>query len=398
MFPMPSWAADLIRGSHIQFGMIRARRNGSVLALPGDGSLVVVDRTILPLTGGEVAIDGATGGARRTLSCTFAPWPGLFDLLAPTGVELIPYTVLQSPMGDRLFIQQGVFPIDSVRMGYAANGDIQVSNTPDRWSMVRNARFVVPRASGSGMLVRRQIALLLQEAIPGEVTVTDLSTTQATVPAQTWDRDRDKAIEDMAEAASLDVFFDRYGQPVIRDAPRLSNAPVWLVDASASGVLIDADRERNRQKTFNLVVVTSSKNDGTAPFDPVFVWDNDPTSPTYAGPDPINRPDLAGPFGVRPTFLSSPLIRDTAQAQVAGQTTLDRVRGLAAQLDLTTVPHPGLEDGDVLTVQLPQERYDMPRPIETHLIDTVTIPLAPSKGNPQKIGTRSTRPDTVSDS
>lgn len=394
---MPSWAAELLRGSHTQYGIVRARYGGSWLQLEDSGGLAYRDRTLLPIADGTVNVDGTSNGARRTANVSFAPQAGLWDLLSTPGVELCPASILRAPSGQTVEIPQGVFPIDSVRISVGSSGRVQISSCPDRWSLVRAGRFFFPRVAPEGQLCRDAIAALLLEVLPAGTTVTDTSTSQARVPAGIWDRDRDKTITDLATAASVDVYFDRNGQPTIRDVPMLGNAPVWLVDASASGVLLAADRERSRQKTYNVVVISSDRADGSAQFDPVVVWDADPTSPTYAGPDPASNPSAAGPFGVRPYFWSSPLLGGATDAQNAGFTILQRVAGLAAQLTLTTVPNPGLEDGDVITVQLPAERPDIPRPVELHLVDSVSIPLAPSRGEDQTISTRSTRPDSVSE-
>lgn len=395
MYALPQWASDMLRGSHQQWGVVRARLNGSFIQLENATASGVRDRTVLPIEDGTVQVDGSTPGARRTLSVTLGALPGMWDLVSTVGVELVASSILQAPNGDRVEIPQGVFPIDDLSLGYGVGGRVKITNNPDRWSWIKAGRFFVPRAAPAGMLARSAISSLLLETLPSGSTVTDTSTSTATVPAGVWDRDRDDTIENLATAAGVDVYFDRNGQPAIRNVPTLAQSAAWLVDASASGVLLDATRTRSRTKTYNVVVVTSSKADGSVLFDPVVVWDNDPTSPTYAGPDPVNNPGAAGPFRVRPYFWSSPLLTDATQAAAAARTLLERVRGLAAQLDLTAVPHPGLEDGDVLSVVLPKERADIGRPVETHLADVITIPLNPSRGGTQRIQTRSTRPDSV---
>lgn len=376
---------DLLRGSHFAYGYVEAWQGGVVQQVEVDGRLT----TRLPLVSGSVEVDGSTPGARRVLSASFAPIPGLFDLLAPVGTELRAFLVVRGPDGVEQVTAQGVFDIDVQRMGYAASGDVQVT-APDRWARVQRGRFIKPRASSRGVLVRTQIASLLTEVMPAGVSVVDVSTSPAVVPAQVWDRDRDKAVEALATAAGLDVFMDRSGVPTIRDAPVLSGESVaWTVDAGDLGVLVSADRERNRQRTFNVVVASGDPNDGGKPFEPQVVWDRAPNSPTYAGPDPVNRPQDAGPFGVRPTFYSSPLLVNAMQALAAAQVILSRVQGLAAQLELTTVTKPDLDDGDTILVKLPPEYRGAPAPLELHLVDRMSVSLVPSR-TPMTISTRST--------
>ena len=159
--------------------------------------------------------------------------------------------------------------------------------------------------------------------------------------------------------------------------------PSWTVDASASGVLLTADRGRDRTKTYNVVVVNSELADGTPPLPPLVMADEEATSPTFVG----------GPFGRVPYFYSSPLLTSVDQQRQAGQAILTRVSGLNAQMTLTAVPNRALDVMDTVDVLLDQERYDIARPVERHLIDRITHPLG--VGDAQQIDTRSTRTDTL---
>ena len=386
MYGVSASYLQAIRGPHQAYGYVEAYYAGDKVTLQ-DGT------TRLPLDAdgqNQVTVDATTPGARRTLSLTLAPTVGLFDALAPIGTELRAYTVLRYPSGVEEVVPQGVFVIDVQTMGYASSGTISIT-APDRWVLVQNAQFLTPRASVMGSSATAEIGRLVLQALPAGSTFVFGTTSSVAVPAQTWDTDRGKAVQDLATAASLDVYFDRNGVPTVRDAPVMNTGGgVWTVDASQTGVLVDANRQRDRQKTYNMVVVNGTRSDGTAPFGTQFVWDSDATSATYAGPDPINRPELAGPFGVRPMFYSSPLLNDQGQALNTGQTILNRVRGLNKQLTLTSISNPALDDGDTIQVVLPAERHDLSQPVELHLVDTLTIPLNPSK-TAMTIGTRSTQ-------
>lgn len=395
MYPVSAMYGEAIRTGGKQDGYVEAWYAGSLLTFTGPDGL---PSTRLPLRSdgtNQVTVDGTSDGPRRLISLALAPLPGLWDLLAPLGAELRAYTVLEYTHGEQEAVPQGVFGIDVQRMGYASTGDLQIT-APDRWQQIINAEFLTPRASDAGVSVRVQITTLINEVFP-TLGVVDTSTSTAQVPPQTWDRDRAKAIRDLAKSAALDVGFDRTGNPYIRDAPALAAGAVWLVDASATGVMIDADRERNRQHTYNMVKVSSPANsEGGDLFAPVFVWDNNPDSPTYAGSGsgsgPV-PPDLgtAGPFRQRCYFYSSPLVTTSTQAAAAGASLLEKLTGLAAQLTLTAAPNPALDDGDTIQVVLPPERPDIPRPVERHMVDKLTVPLTP-KGA-QSIYTRSTVAD-----
>jgi hypothetical protein len=370
---------EAIRGPHTAYGYVEAWRAGARLSYTTSAGETA---TRLPLLDGGVPVDGGTPGTRRNLTVSLAREPGLWDVLAPVGVELRAYTVLEYLTGATEVVPQGVFPVDVQRVGYGPDGTLQLT-APDRWSIVQAALFPTPRRiGGGGATARAVITTLLTEALPPGTAVADYSTSTVTVPVQTPDEDRAKTIEDIATAAALDVYFDRDGTPTIRDVPRLdTNRVVWSVDAGDVGVMTGADRERNRQSVRNMIALTSDRNDGTAPFVTQYVWDNDPASATYAGP-----------MGQRVLRMSSPVWSTAQQAITAGQARLAQTTALASQLTLEAVPNPALDDGDTITAQLPPERWGQPRTVEWHLIDSLTVPLVPSK-NAQTITTRSTRPD-----
>ena len=398
MHPVSPAFRETIRSGHQYTGYCEAWLNGQRIAVDdGLGN----ETTLLPLHesgSNAVTVDVATPGVRRTASLTLVKiHPSLWEALAPVGVELRPYvTTRPYPSGAADVVPQGVFPIDVLRDG----GDTISITAPDRWSLVKNARFLTPRSFG-GQTARGLIADLLREVLPVDAVVTDLATSTATVPAQTEDRDRAGLIQKLATAAAVDVFFDRFGNAVIRDVPTIDiTGPAWDVDYG--GVLIGVDRERNRQRTYNVVVVNGTNSKGDTVFPTQFVWDNDPRSPTYAGPGsgfgPTPPPASgAGPFGQRPTFYSSPLLTRVDQAVAAGQSILARVTGLAAQVTAAAIPNPALDDGDTIRVTLPPAKRNAVRPVEYHLVDGFTVPLVANSSG-QSIGTRSTRADDVDES
>jgi hypothetical protein len=326
----------------------------------------------LAFSGGEVTIDGTSSGVRSTLSLTAAKDAGtvLWDLLAPTGTEVMPYRGIRFIDGTVELVPLGVFGIDSQRMGHGVDGTIDLT-APDRWARVQRARFLQP-ATTNGNAINEAIRLATA-AVP--VAFSKTATSAASTKAQIWDRDRDAAIVELMQSAAAEMFFDRTGKLVARNVPKLTNLPVWTVDAGESGVLVSADRERNRSRTCNIVVALPENVDGAAPFAPQIAYDTDPGSPTFVG----------GSFGQVPMFYSSPLLTTAAQALAAAKAILGRVTGLAAQVSLESSVNPALDAGDVISVVLPGGT------VETHLIDSVTIPL--DAGTPQKTTTRSTRPE-----
>ncbi len=338
-------------------------------------------------SGGTVTVDG-TSPIRRSLSVGLVPSASLWDTLAPIGTQLHVWRGIEFPAGSVEWVRLGKFVIDAQTLSYGPGGTLQVS-APDRWAYIQRARFEKPEKPTAGRVISDVMRGLMAGPIPdmSYEMVRNLATGTETIRRGTvFERDRDEVIRDLGVSIGAEAFLAPDGIGVIRDVPELSDAPVWLVDASQSGVLIAADRERNRQKTRNVVVVSSELADGTVPFTPVIVADEDPNSPTR----------VSGGFGRVPQFYSSPLLRNTTQATRAGKKILSRVRGLAAQLSLEAAVNPALDAGDVIDVLLPPTpATGGKRRVERHLIETLTVPLTP--GGTQSIQTRSTRPDDVTD-
>lgn len=369
MYAVTATFLAALRLAHTAAVQVDAYRAGSLIA------------TALPVIGGEVTVDSGSA-VRRTLNLTLAPDAGLWDTLAPTGTELRPKRGIRYPSGVVEWVPLGRFVVDVQKLGYSPAGNLALT-TPDHWADVQRAQFEAPFTSLPGALVRDEMARLVTLAISG-LTVLNTTTSTSVLRSVAWERDRAAAVAAMGKAIGAEAFFDNAGALVVRDVPTLgAQTPDWLIDASVSGVLLNADRERNRQKTYNVVVVNSSITDGQPPFDPVTVADTDPTSPTY----------VSGAFGRVPYFYTSPLLTTTGQATVAGTAILERVRGLAAQLSLESIVNPALDAGDVIDVLLPAVRRDLARPVERHIIDRVTIPL--TVAGSQAIDTRSSRPDEV---
>jgi hypothetical protein len=317
-------------------------------------------------TGGQVT-DTNKPGVRRTLNLELAREVigGRFleDLLSPMGTTLTVtahVTAGSVPVAD---IPMGVFDVDQVDVD-EGNGKITIT-APDKWQRIVRSRFVVPQPS--------------QQGYP--------------VGALTWDKDRDKAIQDLAASIGVWVYFDRIGQCVIADIPQIGASADWLVDAGTeSSVLISVDRSTSRQGTANVVVVSSSASAGEAfPTDVRLRPRRE--LPTYAGPDPLNNPGAAGPFGVVPVFYSSPVLGSAWDALTAGTAILARTVGLASQVSLSAVPNPQVDAWHVIDVLPPKQPWAPDRVFERHVVDTVVHPLAFGDGSPMTITGRSTRSD-----
>jgi hypothetical protein len=377
--PQPDVYREAIRSGLAVWYTVDATRDGA----PVDGA------TGLQPTGGTIT-DTTRPGVRRVLNLTLAPEPGLFDVLAPTGTQLAVTAHVRYITRTVTHIPMGVFDVDTQSLTEGGGG--LTVTAPDKWVRIQRARFVKPAESAPGTRVTEQIAILIRGALGASEQVNITATSTAQVGALLWEADRAQAILDLARDIGAWVYFDRDGVATIADQPRTGKTADWLIDASASGVLTELDRERSRTATRNVVVVSSSASDGER-FPAQTVWDNDPASPTYAGTDPLTAPETAGPFGISTYFYDTPTLATVAQARTAGLTILARMSGLASQVSLGAVPNPAVDAFDAIDVMPPRERYDLPRVIERHFADTVTHPL--TVGQAQQIDGRSTRTEEI---
>ena len=189
---------------------------------------------------------------------------------------------------------------------------------------------------------------------------------QITIDRERW---RD-GVEKLADSIGAEVYADPLGAFVIRLQPVLLGEPVLVIKTGDDGTLVDGDEELTRERTYNRVIVEGVRSDGTPPVRDV-VSDTDTSSPTYYG----------GPFGRRPRYYSSPLLTTVGQCTTTGESLLARAKGMQSSITLETVPHPGLEAGDLIRAELPDGRRQL------HIVDSFNIPLR--VGPVQKISSRS---------
>ena len=359
MYPVSDTFLRALREAHTMVARVEAWHGGAQLLAS------------VPFEDGMVTVNPGTG-VRRKLDLTVSDG-SRWDALTGTGVERRPYRGGRYPNGVEETVPLGVFLIDSESTSVAPGGGITVRAAPDRWASVQRARFKTPAASQVGLRTSDEVARLIRQAV--DVDYVNLATSAATVGALVYERDREQSIVELLTAIGAEAYFDNTGQLIIADAPKLSAPPVWTIDASPTGVLLDGEQGRDRSRTYNVVVVNPAATDGTAPFAPQIAADTDPTSPTYVG----------GPFGEVPYFYASPSITTAAQALAAAKTLLVKVKAFNAQLSLEQIVNPALDRGDVVTAVPAPDR------VERHLIDGITIPLTTT--GDQAVTTRSSRPD-----
>jgi hypothetical protein len=344
MYAIDSWAVPLLTTSHGVIGRAWASVNGSPFTVP-----------MKLRAGGTVTLDG-TAAVRRVLDCEVAA-----DIESATVSPLI--TELAVEYGVIVGRRQswtpvGTFVITSAKES-TTPGVVKIKGE-DRWRRIQEARFD-PAVTTSGNTASA-IATLAAGADP-RIAVTDLTGSTATHPATRWDRDRDKAILELCKSIDAQLYFTPSGAAILAPHPALPDAAdpgVIDVGRGTGGSKVSSARTLDREPIFTAATVTGEPLDGGPP---VYATsrDTDPASPTRHG----------GPFGQKTNFYHNPLIRTTVAAQSVADSRRARLTGIAWAIDLTMLPHPGLEYGDPLRVEVAPGQW------QTHMLEGYPLPLGP---------------------
>ncbi|MFH9798111.1 DUF5047 domain-containing protein [Streptomyces virginiae] len=297
----------------------------------------------LDITGGSVSVD-RNRAVRRTCSVTVAD-PALIprtaaDRVSIYGARLRISRGVQYSDGSQEMVPLGTFRIDEVS-GDVDDGPVTITGNGLE-AIVADDRFSTPyRATGTAVSA---ITALIQRSIPTASVVVG-SLVDAAIGARTWDVGADPwaAVQELASVIGAEVYADGNESFILAELPDvLTTPPVWTVSAAEGGTYVQASRGMSSAEVFNGVLGRGENSEaGVAPFQ-VLVVDSDPGSPTY----------WDGPYGHRldPTPVTSPAILTSLQATLAATLRLRQAQAANASADLTTLPNPALEAGDVLRV------------------------------------------------
>lgn len=312
-------------------------------------------------TGGAVPVDRGSQ-ARRTCTVTCADVSLIprtpTDTLAVYGATLRVSRGVQYSDGTCELVPLGVFRVDAVD-GDVDEGPVTI-NGKSLESVVAADKFTEPyRASG---LAVGAITALIQRSIPTAVVVSTAA--DAAIGARTFDIEDDpwEAITEIAATIGAEVYCDADGIFTIAELPDLLAAtPAWTVAAGEGGVYVAASRGMSVDGMFNAVHARGEHTETDAPPVSALVVDNDPGSPTY----------WSGPFGRRPTFHSSATLLTEAQCISAATLLLRSAQAPNASADISSLPNPALEPGDVIRVVYPDGTKEL------HQVQAFTVPLEP---------------------
>jgi len=352
MRPVSDQFGPATRGSHTMISRARVCAPGQTGTDP--------DGTEIPILGGDARFDATADqrGSLDLLTDGTGMWPQTGStLLAPYGNEIYVERGIDYGNGHREWVGLGYFRITVPQQEQAPDGPIRVTGA-DRMIGLRRGRLLTPRQFASATARASVVTSLVAEIYPTAVIDWDAGSGTALGRDMICEEDRFGFLSEMIAALGKIWYWDYRGHLVITDPPP-STSPVFDINAGRDGVLVQASRALTSDGVYNAVVASGEATDTTPPVTAVAI-DNDPGSPTY----------FYGSFGQVPRFYTSPFITTEGQAYSAASVELRREFGLPYTVDLSAIPHPGLEVWDPVRV-LPSTSDSW----STHVLQEITIPL-----------------------
>jgi hypothetical protein len=324
---------------------------------------------------GSVPVDRAQA-IRRTCTVTVAD-PSLIprtpaDQLATYGARLRIRRGVHYGDGSSELVPLGVFRLDSVT-GDVNEGPVTLSGN-DLAAVVQDDKFTAPWKSTGTVIAA--ITALVQRSLPDADVIATIA--DSAIGQRTFDIEADPwaACQEIAAAAGAEVYPNADGTFVISTLPDiLTITPVWEIAASEGGVYIRANRGMTSDRVFNGVLARGENTaEAVAPVS-YLATDTDTSSPTYWG----------GPFGRRPMFYSSPTLTTLGACTAAATLKLAQAKAPNASGDISSLPNPALEPGDVVRIVHPDGSRELQQ------VASFTVPL--SEGGDFPISTISAKED-----
>lgn len=310
-------------------------------------------------TGGSVSVDRAQA-IRRTCTVTSADVARIprtpSDELATYGARLRIARGVSYGDGSQELVPLGVFRLDAVG-GDVAAGPVTLQGKSLE-CIVADDKFTDPYTA-TGTVVGA-VTALIKRSIPDADVISLI--TDAPIGSRTFDIQADPwaGAQEIASGAGAEVYANADGVFVIATLPDLLTAtPVWAVEATEGGVYISGNRAMTADKVNNGIQASGENTAGNVPPVRYLAVDNDPNSPTYWG----------GPFGRRPGFYSSPTLTTLAACTQAANLQLAKAKAPNASGDISSLPNPALEPGDVFRVTHPDGSREL------HQVASFSVPL-----------------------
>ena len=342
------------------------------LVFPG-----TTDTISVPLEAGTVTIDRTAD--HRRVGTIQIPWSlaagedlGVDIRTLPLGGYALVHRGLRYANGDTELILMGRLRIESVTWDtLGASASLELA---DRNAQIADEPFAVPY-SAAGQTPAQAAVGIVRGVFADTIAYHTPYDPAATLGDITYTGARTDALSALEQSYAAETYFDANGDFVFAAKPGDTEPVVWTVDASQSGVMVNAQESLDRTGIYNGVLVTGQGDADLPPVTGLATFD-DPTSPVRWG----------GPFGKVAMLADSTSVTTDEDAAATAASLLNLRLKQTRSLQLTTAPNPALEAGDTIAVDFPDGRS------ERHLIDATIIDMATAA---QQITTRTLFAPTV---
>jgi hypothetical protein len=360
MYPTSAAFQAALLASHEAIFRVDVLSNGATIASLSTNQVrgnITVDTTAAVQRSGNIQFVDPTGNLVPLVAT---------DELTPYGNELRIWRGINLATGPEWVpvITGGIF--DTIIEENGTGGFTITCDIFDRSRLVTLNPFTdvysITNGTNTAVAIQGIVANRLPTAMYATMSHTYVST-GATTPAVIYGasgaNDPWKSVSDLATSAGLFVSFDPLGNDSLIPIP--SPTSVVPVASFVEGSnLVTVRRRLTAEATFNGVVATGQNTSSTAPYRGV-AWDTDASSPTF----------YLGPFGMRPTFFTSPLINSNGAALAAATGQLALNLGGTEIVSFGTIVNPALAGYDVVQVQ----RTRVGIPLTRYLIQSFNVPL-----------------------
>lgn len=347
----PEFREALKRGRHEVVTAVKVMANGRVI---DDTSLIVdlgntTEDKMSPIrTKGDVTVVDVTGSFTPR-NITDLLWPGAHELALYRGLRLLDGTVDLKP--------QGIFSFPDANSHYTGDKFTIQMDLFDRAQRVAEDRFEDTYVVASGTPISDAIRDIVISRLP--YVEFNFTETTYTTNKVTFERGSDpwEACRALAEAAGMEVFFDRFGRCTLQPEPMMVGNPKWTYAENDEAMILEYHKKISRSQ-YNKWIEVGEGTEIPVPF-------------SASAVDQLSI-DITGR---RQTFHVSSFYTAVEQCQAAADARKLREQGNLEQISFQQVVNPALCVGDLISMY--SERLHI---ANRYLMEKVVTPLRHDQG------------------
>lgn len=324
----------------------------------------------LEVTDGSVEVDKTAETRRRcTLTCvdpTGELTPrDVGDLLTPFGTEIKPFRgmMYSATPGDHEVVPLGVFRISKVDISDDEDALTLGIEASDLSRTISRNKFIEPYTVEVGTNIIDAIKALCKRTFP-EQAFNFVGTARTVESTRVYDIGDDpwEAMTELSTSLGYDLYFDVWGQLCILPFPNIENlpSPMFRYIEGENCTMLSLTKVLSDSPGYNGVVVLGEAPSDDAPAVMGIAWDEEPTSATY----------YKGPYGAVPMFHQDQLVKTEQEAADTAAALLKSQLGFSSGLEISALPNPLFECGNVVEVRREKSHVD-----DVFVIDAFNVPL-----------------------